>query len=124
MIQNIIINFIVFLIMFLIFDGMIYNQILHSLYNTIDEELYRSRQRYIPRQTEEENYVNVEKQIPPKEDIPTNRQINPRIIRIIRNENGDIINQAEIGSIYEEFEEEMTFHQENLDIIYQIKVLY
>lgn len=119
MIKNIAINFIMFLVMFLIFDGIIYNQISHSLYFNIDEELYRSKQKYIQREINTDNNLELEKQVPPKE---IDKNISPRVISIVRNENGEVLDSENIGRVYNEFEKEITFNKENLDIVYSLEL--
>ena len=121
MMKNIVINFIMFLIMFLIFDGIIYHQISQSLYFAIDEELYRSKQKYIQRETNMDSSADLRKQSSPKE-IGGDRNINPRVISIVRNENGDVLNSENIGRVYSEFENEITFNKENLDTLYSLEL--
>ena len=41
------VNFIVFIMLFLIFDLIIYNQVSSSLYKTIDQELMTAQERYV-----------------------------------------------------------------------------
>lgn len=118
--KNIGINFVVFLIIFLIFDFIIYNQVFHSSYNSIDEELYRSSQRYqqksikpMPRNVDETE-IEIE--------IETDKNINPRIITITRNNEGEVINGENLGRIYDEFGNEISFDKNNLNNIYQIQL--
>ena len=121
MAKNLIINFIVFLIMFLIFDFIIYNMISNSLYRTIDGELTRSQTQYS--QTKyEENKMNKENPFIEKEKPKEEKNFNPRIINIIRNQNGEIINNENIGRIYDEFGNEISFNKSNLGTIYQIEL--
>lgn len=121
MAKNLIINFIVFLIMFLIFDFIIYNMISNSLYRTIDGELTRSQTQY--NQTKyEENKMNKENPFIEKEKPKEEKNFNPRIINIIRNQNGEIINNENIGRIYDEFGNEISFNKSNLGTIYQIEL--
>lgn len=110
--KNIGINFVVFLIIFLIFDFIIYNQVLDSLYNSIDEELYRASQRYQP--------VNLKPM--PRNELEIDKNINPRIISITRNSQGEVINGDNLGRIYDEFGNEMIFDKNNLNNIYQIQL--
>lgn len=117
MTKNIAIDFVMFLIMFLIFDGIIYHQISKSLYFSIDEELNRSKQRYIQR----EGNINIERQVLPKE-IGIDKNINPRVISIMRDENGEVLNSENMGKVYSEFENEITFHKENLNTIYSLEL--
>lgn len=123
--KNIIINFIVFLVMFFIFDFIIYNQVSNSLYNQIDEELKKSNQiqtimKRIDKEEREENTIN----FIPKENKKdeTGKNISPRIISITRNSNGEVINSEQIGRIYEDYGEYITFNKNNLNNIYTIEV--
>lgn len=119
--KNIVINFIVFLIMFLVFDFIIYNQISNSLYNKIDEELKKSNQIQInmPKldieEREEKNIRPV-----PMQDRENNmdKNISPRVISIIRNNDGEIINSEQIGRFYEDYGESILFNKNNLNNIY------
>lgn len=119
--KNIVINFIVFLIMFLVFDFIIYNQISNSLYNKIDEELKKSNQIQInmPKldieEREEKNIRSV-----PMQDRENNmdKNISPRVISIIRNNDGEIINSEQIGRFYEDYGESILFNKNNLNNIY------
>lgn len=119
--KNIVINFIVFLIMFLVFDFIIYNQISNSLYNKIDEELKKSNQIQInmPKldieEREEKNIRPV-----PMQDRENNmdKNISPRVISIIRNNDGEIINSEQIGRFYEDYGESILFNKNNINNIY------
>ena len=123
--KNIIINFIVFLVMFFIFDFIIYNQVSNSLYNQIDEDLKKSNQiqTIVQRIDKEEREENAIKFIPKenKKD-ETGKNISPRIISITRNSNGEVINSEQIGRIYEDYGEYITFNKNNLNNIYTIEV--
>ena len=123
--KNILINFIVFLVMFFVFDFIIYNQVSNSLYNQIDEELKKSNQiqtimKRIDKEEREENTIN----FIPKENKKdeTGKNISPRIISITRNSNGEVINSEQIGRIYEDYGEYITFNKNNLNNIYTIEV--
>lgn len=123
--KNILINFIVFLVMFFVFDFIIYNQVSNSLYNQIDEELKKSNQiqtimKRIDKEEREENTTN----FIPKENKKdeTGKNISPRIISITRNSNGEVINSEQIGRIYEDYGEYITFNKNNLNNIYTIEV--
>lgn len=113
MLKNIMVNFFVFLIMFLAFDFIIYHSILDSLYNTIDAELEYSKQKYRQKEMKGANNNSETERFLSRNHLATNtsKNINPRIISIIRDENGNVINSINIGRIYDEFGEEITFNK-------------
>ena len=121
LIKNMFYTFIVFAIILIFFDAIIYNQAASSLYKSIDEELIRTAKLY------EDIDVQFRKNVP-IEFTGVNRislietKINPRLIFIIRNAEGDILNSENIGRFYEDYLEDITFDRKKTDEIYAIKV--
>ena len=88
LIQNTFINFIIFTLILLIFDFIIYNQVLHSLYKDVDMMLENAIQRF----GEEHEPIEKPNDIP---DRKINRKVdeielNPRLIFIERDIDGNI----------------------------------
>ena len=121
LIKNMFYTFIVFAIILMFFDAIIYNQASSSLYKSIDEELLRTAKLYedideqfrrdIPKQFTEINKITL---------IET--KINPRLIFIIRSSEGDILNSENIGRFYEDYLGDITFDRAKTDEIYEMKV--
>lgn len=118
LIKNTIINFVIFFILFIIFDLIIYNQMSMSLYKDIDKELLKGQEKYLKIINE-----NLEENIQ-ENNIDTGKKnlLNPRLVYIIRDEAGTIINKEEIGNIYKEYEDSIYFDSDNLMQTYTIKL--
>ena len=137
--KNMFYIYIVFIILFLLFDLIIYNKISSSMYETIDEQLNSEVKRY--------SKVQVAPDVPQdgieKRNIPNNstenkefgaipfesntetvkfQDVNPRFICIIRDEQGNVINQTSIGRIYEKYLTDIKFDKDNIQNTYMIKV--
>lgn len=123
LIKNMFYTFIVFAIILIFFDAIIYNQVSISLYKSIDEELLRTANSYENRDAEKEVKKNI-----PKEPVEENKiafietKINPRLICIIRGVDGDILNSENIGRFYDDYITDIIFDQTTTDRIYSIKV--
>lgn len=123
LIKNMFYTFIVFAVILIFFDAIIYNQVSVSLYKSIDEELLRTAKFYENRDIEKEIKKNM-----PKEFTEGNRitfietKINPRLICIIRSVDGDILNSDNIGRFYEDYLNDIRFDKTTTDRIYAIKL--
>lgn len=121
LIKNMFYTFIVFAVILIFFDAIIYNQASTSLYKSIDEELLRTAELY------EKREPHFNKEIP-KEFIKENQitfietKINPRLICIIRTAQGDILNSENIGRFYKDYLNYITFDKTRTDRIYAIKI--
>lgn len=116
LLKNMLVNFVVFTMLFLIFDLIIYNQVSNSLYKTIDQELMATQERYITNKNDSTSIKIFEDRERP------NNKINPRLINIIRDNNGNITNGNNIGAIYDIFENNIPFDKNNLMKIYTIEL--
>lgn len=116
--KNTIINLIIFTSILLIFDLIIYNQVSNSLLKNVDEQLVmfdntgrnnnrRDNRKEFPRDNER-NVDEVD-------------NISPRLIIIERNENGEIQNTEEIGSL-SEYIEQISFDSSSIEKIYSIVI--
>ena len=102
LIKNMVYTFAVFTMLVLIFDVLIYKRAEQLLYKEIDTEL--------------ENLAKL--------NSMSNKIIllNPRIMYIIRDSEGNIINKETIGTIYEDYAGDIPFDITKLNTIYSLKV--
>ena len=123
LLKNMLFSFIVFTILLLIFDFIIYNQISISLYKDIDKELYMQKAKYDGEEQSEKptNKVETNKNSG-KKDYYNIKNLNPRIILVLRNENGEITNKEALGKIYEKYSDTIPFNNKNLMQIYNLKL--
>lgn len=123
LIKNMFFTFIVFAIILMFFDAIIYNQVSISLYKSIDEELLRTAKFYENREIEREIKRNVAKEFAEGNRITfIETKINPRLICIIRSVDGDILNSDNIGRFYEDYLGDIIFDKASTDRIYAIKI--
>ena len=102
LIKNMIYTFAVFVMLVLIFDLLIYKRAEQLLYKEIDTELQNLADL---------NSMNNKIVL-----------VNPRIICIIRDSEGNIINKETIGTLYEEYVADISFDITKLTTIYSLKV--
>ena len=123
LLKNMLFSFIVFTILLLIFDFIIYKQISISLYKDIDKELYMQKAKYDGDEQSEKatNMVDTNKNSG-KKDYYNIKNLNPRIILVLRNENGEITNKEALGKIYEKYSDTIPFNNKNLMQIYNLKL--
>ena len=123
LIKNMFLNFIIFTAILLVFDLIIYNEVAYSLYNSIDKELQNSVNRIGNMQQPEKINDRVERDFYKDfEKIePRNKAINPRLIRIERNEIGEIKNEEELGAI-SNYVDEITFNNTSLNTVYNLQI--
>lgn len=123
LIKNMLFTFIVFAIILMFFDAIIYNQVSISLYKSIDDELVRTAKFYENREVEREIKRNVAKEFTEGNRITfIETKINPRLICIIRSVDGDILNSDNIGRFYEDYLGDIIFDKASTDRIYAIKI--
>ena len=131
LIKSMLYNFIAFSIIFTVFGAIIYNTLKIELYKSVDNEIEIAANRY-----NENNMLKNKNDFqdkPPKgEKIPDElknmvdiieiRSINPRIVEIVRDKDGNAVNEESIGRFYDEYYSGVSFNKTNLDNIYDIKV--
>lgn len=123
LIKNMLFTFIVFAIILMFFDAIIYNQVSISLYKSIDDELVRTAKFYENREVEREIKRNVAKEFTEGNRITfIETKINPRLICIIRSVDGDILNSDNIGRFYEDYLGDIIFDKTSTDRVYAIKI--
>ena len=126
LIKNMMLNLITFTIIFSLFGLIIFSEFSKYLYKSADEELIKSKERinFIGIDMKKEN--NPEKSFrseSKKEEPPTKSGMNPRLVYVYRDENGNVTNNGNIGYIYtDEFIKNLKFDKENIDKIYNISV--
>ena len=121
--KNMFYTFIIFAIILIFFDAIIYNQVSMYLYKSIDQELVRAKELY-----QNKNVVSEVKKVITKE-LEQNvkityieTKINPRLICIVRDAKGNILNSETIGRFYDDYVEDIEFSRTKIDKIYSIKV--
>ena len=114
LIKNMFYTFLVFAIILIFFDAIIYNQVSVSLYKSIDKELLKTAKNY-------ENKIVYEELIDGTKIAFIETKINPRLICIIRNAEGYILNSENIGTFYNQYLNDITFDKTDIDKIYTIK---
>lgn len=153
--KNMMYIYVVFIILFLFFDLIIYNKISNSMYENVDKQLNNEVQRYSTKNNELHNMENPPEKKPedikynPEKMYETNEEndlnevteknkdnsfenrekinpkfqdVNPRLICIVRNSGGEIINESSIGRIYENYLTDISFDKNNIQNTYMIKV--
>lgn len=125
LIKNMFYTLIIFTILLLFFDAIIYNEVSNSLYKPIDKELLRTAETYQDRSIQETNRYITEF----RKDINRNTKItfietkiNPRLVCIIRSINGEILNSENIGRFYNDYISDIEFNRTSTDKIYTIRV--
>ncbi|TWT01810.1 HAMP domain-containing histidine kinase [Planomicrobium sp. CPCC 101079] len=110
-----VLNLLAFTVIFAIFGFIIFNQVQGTLFSKTDEEMLNFKEMIAEDPLGEEG-------IPPKgeeqRDSPDFRgpDPNPRIIVLDWNENGEIVNEAQIGTLlYENYFQDYTVDTENLN---------
>ncbi len=131
LLKNMLYNFIAFSIIFTIFGAIIFNNLVTELYKSVDSELEIAVDRYSKKDNIiEKNYLserlpkgeNPIDEIRKLDGIDGKNHINPRIVEIIRDNNGMIVNEESIGKFYNELYSKAKFSNNQLDQIYDIKI--
>lgn len=127
LIKNMFLTFIVFTVLFIFFDIIIYYQTSNSLFKSIDEELLKNHEQFQAGQIPQNIKIEDKQEDKPNIDEErinniSNKRMNPRLVNIIRNSNGDIINQTSIGRFYDDYLTNIYFNKNNLNMIYNIKI--
>ncbi|MEG1009512.1 MAG: ATP-binding protein [Clostridia bacterium] len=121
--KNMVFNLLAFTLIFAIFGTIIFNQIRISLYNNTDEELLNTKQKVLNGQIKEFNYDDIKIKIVEEFKLQGIKElINPRVIYILRNEKGNIINEDSIGRFFEDYIGYVNFNENSLDTIFNTKI--
>ena len=133
LLKSMLLTFITFTIIFTIFDLIIYNLISTSLYNSIDEEIVNAKteiqeNKFEPigigeRNEVEDNIIENRPELP-RGMIQERKEIfgNPRLMYILRDEDGNITNESSIGSFAGSYVEQISFDKNNLDTLYTVSI--
>ena len=103
LIKNMMFNLIAFTIIFSIFGLVIYGQFSNSLYKSADEELLNSKNKldFLENNNKEDMPNRGMRDNNSKPDEPkTKTGMNPRLIYLIRDEDGNVTGNGNIGYIY------------------------
>ncbi len=129
LIKNMLINFIIFTAILVIFDFIIYNTINQSLYQDVDKELENSALTNI--QTDSIDILDKEIGSEPKDEpkndkapveiTETKNVVSPRLTIIERDEDGNILNEEELG-LLSDYISDIKFNANNLDTIYTLQI--
>lgn len=111
LLKNMLYTFITFTVIFTLFDILIYNLISTSVYTSIDKEIMSAKEQVeaVGNEPTSQN-TDIKKK--------AYKSLNPRLIYIVRDENGEITNKENIGRFYEDYITDIAFDKENLDQIY------
>lgn len=110
LLKNMFYTFIAFTVIFTIFDILIYNLISTSVFTSIDKEIMYAKNQVEALGNEPTSQTDTKKK--------TYKSLNPRLIYIVRDENGEITNKENIGRFYEDYITNISLDKENLDEIY------
>lgn len=117
LIKNMLINVLIFTAILVIFDLIIYNNIVISLYKDVDIQLETSIQK--DNKIEKNNRDrNIERFV---NNALDERIINPRLIIIERDKDGNILNDDRLGAI-SNYLNEIQFNATNLENIYNLQI--
>lgn len=123
LVKNMLYAFIVLAIILIIFDAIIYHQISTYMYKSIDKELIRAMELY-----QNKNIVSEVKKVITKE-LDENikityieTKVNPRVVCIVRDSKGEILNSETIGRFYNDYVKDIEFNKNKTDKVYSIKV--
>lgn len=121
--KNMLYAFVVFAIILIFFDAIIYHQVSTYMYKSIDKELIRAMELY-----QNKNIVSEVKKVITKEldenikIIYVETKVNPRVVCIVRDSKGEILNSETIGRFYNDYVKDIEFNKNKTDKVYSIKV--
>lgn len=114
LLKNMLYTFIAFTVIFSMFDILIYNLISTSVYTSIDDEIMIAKEQVEAVGNEPDSKKTEQKSTSKK----IYNSLNPRLIYIVRDENGNITNKENIGRFYEDYITDITFDKKNINQIY------
>ncbi len=128
LIKNMLLTLLAFTIIFTILGLIIYNQVSTSLYTSIDQELISSRNKILTGNNRNGNNKIIDVADHGVIDNINNNQnpnrnkINPRVIYIVRDSNGNILNADTLGIFYEDYLATLEFDKTIINKIYNINI--
>ena len=128
--KHIIYNICVFMIIFIVFGLFVFFMVQDTIYENVDNELYESERKILELENLSVNTILGTKEFRNQiEDILqsnlnvyyiTKRIVNPNVVVVVRDLDGEIIND-DLGRL-SEYTSEINFDKENLDKIYEITI--
>ena len=112
--KNMLLNLLRFSIIFYVLGMSIYGQFKNSLYMSADTELSKFTREERLKGEERKNNLRIDGKIEESQE----KNENPRVVKIIRNENGETIGNLGISEIFKETK----FNKNNLGIIYETQI--
>ena len=128
--KHIIYNICVFMIIFIVFGLFVFFMVQDTIYENVDNELYESERKILELENLSVNTILGTKEFRNQiEDILqsnlnvyyiTKRIVNPNVVVVVRDLDGEIIND-DLGRL-SEYASEINFDKENLDKIYELTI--
>ena len=128
--KHIIYNICVFMIIFIVFGLFVFFMVQDTIYENVDNELYESERKILELENLSVNTILGTKEFRNQiEDILqsnlnvyyiTKRIVNPNVVVVVRDLDGEIIND-DLGRL-SEYTSEINFDKENLDKIYELTI--
>lgn len=128
--KHIIYNICVFMIIFIVFGLFVFLMVQDTIYESVDNELYESERKILELENLSVNTILGTKEFRNQiEDILqsnlnvyyiTKRIVNPNVVVVVRDLDGEIIND-DLGRL-SEYTSEINFDKENLDKIYELTI--
>lgn len=128
--KHIIYNIYVFMIIFIVFGLFVFFMVQDTIYENVDNELYESERKILELENLSVNTILGTKEFRNQiEDILqsnlnvyyiTKRIVNPNVVVVVRDLDGEIIND-DLGRL-SEYTSEINFDKENLDKIYELTI--
>ena len=127
--KNILYNLLAFTLIFATFGAIIFNQVSNYLYSNVNEQLLETKERM-----QNGTFVNLEVAPTPVNVIggglliKQNREalykadVGPRIINIIRDKDGNILNSSSIGNFYDKYLVNLRFDKNNTNKLFDIRI--
>lgn len=130
LIKNMVYNLVSFTIIFTIFGAIIYNQLTSSLYQSVDSELTKAKTRILSslengkeilgNQNSNSQMNQAPLDVPKENNNMDKTKINPRIIYVLRDATGKVLNENSVGRIYDQYIKNINFATDNLEKIENI----
>lgn len=123
LVKNMLYAFIVLAIILIFFDAIIYHQVSTYMYKSIDKELIRAMELYQNRNIVSEVKKVITKELDENIKITyIETKVNPRVVCIVRDSKGEILNSETIGRFYNDYVKDIEFNKNKTDKVYSIKV--
>lgn len=124
-------NICIFMSIFIVFGLLVFSMVRTNIYSNVDKELYEGKRKILEFEELDVDFILNSRII--KSEIKglfeedginvysiTKKIVNPNIIVVVRDENGEIVNE-DIGRL-SEYADELEFDIKNMDTIYEISI--